>query len=68
MKTRTESDSIGTVEVPSEKYWGAQTQRSLQNFQIGDVRMPMAVIRQLAVIKKAAACATASCLFVLTAF
>lgn len=57
MKTRTESDSIGTVEVPSEKYWGAQTQRSLQNFQIGDVRMPMAVIRQLAVIKKAAACA-----------
>ena len=57
MNTRIEKDSMGAVEVPSEKYWGAQTQRSLQHFQIGDARMPMALIRQLAVIKKAAACA-----------
>ncbi|MBQ2489334.1 MAG: class II fumarate hydratase, partial [Bacteroidales bacterium] len=57
MNTRKERDSMGIVEVPSEKYWGAQTQRSLLNFQIGDVRMPVAVIRQLANVKKAAACA-----------
>ena len=57
MNIRKERDSMGIVEVPSEKYWGAQTQRSLLNFQIGDVRMPVAVIRQLANVKKAAACA-----------
>ena len=38
--TRTESDTMGTVEVPADRYWGAQTQRSLQNFRIGEERMP----------------------------
>ena len=37
---RTETDSLGAVEVPSDRYWGAQTQRSLQNFRIGSERMP----------------------------
>ena len=54
MATRTETDSLGAVEVPAERYWGAQTQRSLDNFPIGDTRMPLAVIRALAVIKRAA--------------
>jgi fumarate hydratase, class II len=54
-KTRTEKDSIGSIEVPSDKYWGAQTQRSFQNFEIGTERMPIEVIRAQAVIKKAAA-------------
>src|SRR5262249_53775080 len=51
----TEKDSIGSIEVPSDKYWGAQTQRSFQNFEIGTERMPIEVIRAQAVIKKAAA-------------
>jgi hypothetical protein len=42
-KTRLESDSIGNIEVPAEHYWGAQTQRSLIDFSIGDDRMPKAV-------------------------
>jgi fumarate hydratase class II len=54
-RTRTEKDSLGAVEVPADRYWGAQTQRSLQNFEIGDERMPDGVIRALAIIKKAAA-------------
>jgi fumarate hydratase class II len=54
-RTRTEKDSLGAVEVPAGRYWGAQTQRSLQNFEIGDERMPDGVIRALAIIKKAAA-------------
>jgi fumarate hydratase class II len=53
--TRTESDSLGPVEVPEQAYWGAQTQRSLVNFAIGDQRMPLAVVHGLALIKKAAA-------------
>lgn len=53
--TRTETDSLGTVEVPEQAYWGAQTQRSLSNFAIGDQRMPLAVCHALALIKKAAA-------------
>ncbi len=53
--TRLESDSFGPIAVPSERYWGAQTQRSLENFRIGDERMPVPVIRALALIKKAAA-------------
>ena len=52
---RMESDSFGEIECPADRYWGAQTQRSLQNFKIGGERMPLALIKALAVIKKAAA-------------
>jgi fumarate hydratase class II len=52
---RTETDSLGPIEVPENAYWGAQTQRSLVNFAIGEERMPLAVVRALALIKKAAA-------------
>ena len=55
MGTRTERDSIGSIEVPSEKYYGAQTQRSYENFKIGDERFPREFIRAYGVIKKAAA-------------
>lgn len=55
MKTRIEHDTMGDVEVPADKYWGAQTQRSLQNFKIGDGTMPKEIIRAFAVLKKAAA-------------
>ncbi len=54
-QTRTEKDSIGSIEVRSDRYWGAQTQRSFQNFEIGTERMPLEVIRAQAIIKKAAA-------------
>lgn len=53
--TRTETDSFGPLEVPSDKYWGAQTQRSLGNFKIGIETMPAPLIRALGIIKKAAA-------------
>jgi fumarate hydratase class II len=53
--TRTETDSMGAVEVPQEVYWGAQTQRSLHFFSIGHDRMPREVIRAFGVLKKAAA-------------
>ena len=53
--TRTETDSFGPLEVPSDKYWGAQTQRSIMNFPIGWERQPVAIIRALGVIKKACA-------------
>jgi fumarate hydratase, class II len=53
--TRTETDSFGPLEVPSDKYWGAQTQRSLINFPIGWEKQPVAVVRGLGVIKKACA-------------
>ena len=56
-ETRSESDTMGAVEVPAERYWGAQTQRSLQNFKIGGERMPDPVIRALGIQKKAAALA-----------
>jgi fumarate hydratase class II len=56
-KTRTESDSLGTIEVPADRYWGAQTQRSFENFRIGTERMPEALIRALAIQKKASALA-----------
>ncbi len=59
MATRIESDSMGKIEVPSEKYWGAQTQRSLQNFRIGTEKMPQEVIRAFGILKKAAALANA---------
>lgn len=54
-KTRTESDSMGKVEVPSDVYWGAQTQRSLHHFDIGYDIMPSELIRAFAILKKAAA-------------
>ncbi|MWV15987.1 class II fumarate hydratase [Pseudomonas sp. L-22-4S-12] len=53
--SRIETDSIGAIEVPEDAYWGAQTQRSLLNFAIGEQRMPLAVVHALALIKKAAA-------------
>ena len=53
--TRKEKDSIGYIEVPADKYWGAQTQRSSQNFKIGGHHMPIEVIRAYAILKKAAA-------------
>src|SRR3954464_1225550 len=54
-KTRVETDTFGPIEVPADLYWGAQTQRSLQNFRIGEERMPRPLIRALAVVKRAAA-------------
>ncbi|KGJ03596.1 fumarase, class II [Paracoccus halophilus] len=54
-KTRTETDSFGPLEVPADKYWGAQTQRSIMNFPIGWERQPVPIIRALGVIKQAAA-------------
>ncbi|MDQ7071184.1 MAG: class II fumarate hydratase [Rhodobacterales bacterium] len=54
-ETRTESDSFGPLEVPANKYWGAQTQRSLINFPIGWEKQPVAIVRALGVIKKACA-------------
>ena len=53
--TRTETDSFGPLEVPGDKYWGAQTQRSIMNFPIGWEKQPVAVVRALGVIKKACA-------------
>src|SRR5262252_7130648 len=52
---RKESDSLGEIEVPAEHYWGAQTQRSLIHFSIGDDRMPKAVYHAYGYVKKAAA-------------
>ena len=53
--TRTESDTFGPIEVPAHRYWGAQTQRSIQNFKIGTDRMPAPLIHALGVVKQAAA-------------
>jgi fumarate hydratase class II len=53
--TRTETDTFGPIEVPADHYWGAQTQRSLQNFKIGWEKQPLPVIKALGVIKRAAA-------------
>ncbi len=55
MSTRTERDSLGPVNVPADRYWGAQTQRSLQNFKIGDEHFPREFIRAYGILKKAAA-------------
>ena len=55
MHTRTEKDTMGTIEVPAEAYWGAQTQRSLTNFKIGNMLIPKEIIHALALAKKAAA-------------
>jgi fumarate hydratase class II len=53
--TRTESDSFGPIEVPADRYWGAQTERSRQNFRIGQDRMPLAIVHALGIVKLAAA-------------
>ena len=55
MASRIESDSFGKVKVPADKYWGAQTERSLKYFKIGKILVPLEIIRAIAVIKKAAA-------------
>lgn len=55
MKSRVETDSIGEIEVPFDRYWGAQTQRSLQNFEIGTETMPAPLVRALGIQKKASA-------------
>jgi fumarate hydratase class II len=52
--TRTETDTFGPIEVPADRYWGAQTQRSLQNFKIGGERMPIPIVRALGIVKLAA--------------
>ncbi|HEY3024760.1 MAG TPA: class II fumarate hydratase, partial [Pyrinomonadaceae bacterium] len=54
-QTRTETDSMGAIEVPADKYWGAQTQRSLLHFDIGNDVMPREMIRAFGILKKAAA-------------
>jgi fumarate hydratase, class II len=55
MKTRTETDSFGPIEVAADRYWGAQTERSRNNFRIGEQTMPRPLIRALALVKRAAA-------------
>ena len=58
MNVRIEKDTMGTVEVPADKYWGAQTQRSVNNFKIGEpASMPIEIIHAFGVLKKAAAMA-----------
>ena len=54
-KSRIETDSFGEIEVPADHYWGAQTQRSLENFRIGDEHMPRPLIRAMAIVKRASA-------------
>ncbi|MGL4261411.1 MAG: class II fumarate hydratase [Afipia sp.] len=53
--TRTETDTFGPIEVPADRYWGAQTERSKHNFKIGHERMPMPIVRALAIVKLASA-------------
>lgn len=60
VKMRTENDSIGSIEIPNGRYWGAQTQRSLLNFPIGCLKMPLGVIQAFGIQKRAAACANMS--------
>ena len=55
MNYRIEKDTMGEIQVPDDKYWGAQTQRSLENFRIGGQRMPIEIVRAFAILKKAAA-------------
>jgi fumarate hydratase class II len=54
-KTRSESDSMGSIEVPADRYWGAQTQRSLHHFSIGEDPMPVEIVRAFGILKKACA-------------
>src|ERR1700760_1156015 len=58
--TRRETDSMGDIEVPADRYWGAQTQRSLVHFSIGDDRMPKRVYHAYGYVKKAAAAVNAA--------
>src|ERR1700757_2384919 len=53
--TRVETDSMGAIEVANDRYWGAQTQRSIHHFSIGFDRMPRSVVRAFGILKKAAA-------------
>ena len=53
--TRTETDTFGPIEVDASKYWGAQAQRSLQNFKIGWEKQPQPIVRALGIVKRAAA-------------
>ena len=55
MTTRVETDSMGPVEVPADKYYGAQTMRSRMNFRIGEETMPIEIVRAFGILKKAAA-------------
>jgi fumarate hydratase class II len=55
VKTRVESDAFGPLDIPADRLWGAQTQRSLHNFRIGTERMPIEIVRALGIIKRAAA-------------
>ena len=55
MKTRKEFDSIGVINVPNDKYWGASTQRSKKYFDIGKIYVPDSIIRSVAIIKRSAA-------------
>ena len=54
-RTRTEKDTMGSIEVPADRYWGAQTQRSLEHFRIGRERFPREMIRAFGILKKACA-------------
>src|ERR1043165_2138443 len=54
-KSRTETDTFGPIEVAADRYWGAQTQRSLENFRIGEEHMPVPLVRALGLVKRAAA-------------
>jgi fumarate hydratase, class II len=54
-RTRRETDSLGSIEVPADRYWGAQTQRSLHHFSIGEDRMPVEIVRAFGILKKACA-------------
>ncbi|MFD0463885.1 lyase family protein [Microvirga aerilata] len=53
--TRIETDTFGPIDVPADKLWGAQTQRSIQNFRIGTDRMPLPLVHALAIVKQSAA-------------
>jgi fumarate hydratase, class II len=55
VKTRTETDTFGPIEVPADRLWGAQTERARRNFNIGEERMPIAIIHALAIVKRASA-------------
>jgi fumarate hydratase, class II len=61
MENRIEKDTMGEVRVPADRYWGAQTQRSKQNFRIGEQRMPIEIIHAFAILKKAAAWTNHDC-------
>jgi len=61
MTYRIEKDTLGEVRVPADRYWGAQTERSRQNFRIGGQRMPIEIIRAFAILKKAAAFTNRAC-------